>query len=272
MILVTGATGNMGRPLVRRLLTAGVPVRATTRSYGRARATLPSGIDVLVGDLDTPEFRRQALAGVDQVFVQLDAGEAQAILRSCAEAGVRRVVLVTSLNAQVRPQGFVGSGSLAAEALMRDLGLRGTVLRPWEFASNSLALAADIRSTGIVRRPAGSRPSPTIHPTDLAAVGEVVLTQDGHDDRTYALTGPVELTCADKLAILGEALGRALKFEECHDPDQDAAVRAAPDQVSGSLGLCYLESPGVLGAVEELTGRPPRGYEEWVAENVARFR
>jgi uncharacterized protein YbjT (DUF2867 family) len=268
MILVTGATGNMGRPLVRQLLAAGLPVRATTRSHGTA---LP-GVDVMVGDLDAPEFRRQALAGVDQVFLQLGAGEVQAILRSCAAAGVRRVVLVTSLNAQVRPHGYVGRGSLAAEALMRELGLRGTVLRPWEFASNSLALAGEISATGIIRRPAGSQPSPTIHPADLAAVGTVLLTQDGHDGRTYALTGPAELTCADKLAIIGDALGRALKFEEYHDPEQAIAIRERPDEVSGSLGLCYLESPGVLGTVEELTGRPARGYEQWVAENVDRFR
>jgi uncharacterized protein YbjT (DUF2867 family) len=272
MILVTGATGNMGRPLVRRLIEAGAEVRAITRNFQKARATLPSGIDVLVGDLHRPEFRRQALVGVDKVFVQLDAGEAKAILSAAADAGVRQVVLVTSLNAEVRPQGFVGSGSLAVEQRMRECDLRGTVLRPWEFASNSLNLAREIRTTGVVRKPAGSRPSPTIDPADVASVATTVLTEDGHDGLTYSLTGPAEIDSADKIAVIGRAVGRDLVFEEYHDPEQDKVVRDTPDQVSASYGVCYIESPGVLTTVEDVTGKPARSYEQWVAENVARFR
>ncbi|GAB3440585.1 SDR family oxidoreductase [Actinophytocola sediminis] len=268
MILVAGATGNMGRPLVRRLTDSGVTVRAVTRSRRKARAILPEKVEIIEGDLGRESFLRQAFDGVDQLFLGLDSGDASGILAAAAGC---RVVLVTSLNAQVFPDGRVGGASLAAERQLRDLGLRGTVLRPWEFASNSLGMAEEVRAGGVVRRAAGSRPSPVIDPADVAAVAAVALTEDGHDGRTYALTGPADLTCADKVAIIGRTIGRTIDFEEYDDLEEIASIRKAPDQLSGR-GACYLDSPGVTTTVEEITGRPAGGFERWVTENAAAFR
>jgi uncharacterized protein YbjT (DUF2867 family) len=271
VIVVTGATGNVGRPLVRRLAGAGISVRAISRDLGKARALRLPESDLAVGDLNEPAFREKALAGAEKVFLLLGGGDPFGILTSAARAGVARVVLVTSLNTECCPDGAVGRGSLAVERHMARCGLAGTVLRPWEFASNAAVLAAEIHRTGAVRVPVGSMPSPVIDPADVASVAMTVLTEDGHDGKTYSLTGPAEITAAEKVRIVGRALGRNLGFGEYRDPRQEEMISAEPDQMSGVFGVCYVPGPGVLSTVEDLTGRPAGTFEGWVTDNVACF-
>lgn len=272
MILVTGATGNMGRPLVRLLSEAGAAVRAVTRDARKAEGMASNLVEVVEGDLTEPAFLERAFVGVDALFTLLEVGDATAVLKAASQAGVRRVVLVTSLLAQTLPNGFVGQLSLGCEKVMRDSGLPGTVLRPWEFATNTLAWADEIRGDGIVRKPSAGLPSPVIDPADVAAIAAKALLEGGHDGRTYALTGPAELLPQDKIRILSAALGRDLRFEENGDPEKLEQIRLTPDQVSEGFGVCFMASPGVLSTVQDILGRPPRTYEQWVAENVARFR
>ncbi|WP_394824955.1 SDR family oxidoreductase [Pendulispora albinea] len=272
MILVTGATGNMGRHLVRHLREAGAAVRAVTRDARKAEGMASERVEIAAGDLTDPEFLERAFIGVRSLFTLLEVGDATAVLEAAGRAGVARVVLVTSLLAQTLPEGFVGQLSLGCEKVMRDRGLAGTVLRPWEFTTNTLAWADEIRAGGVVRKPSAGLPSPAIDPADVAAIAAKALLEDGHIGRTYALTGPAELVPQDKIRALSAVLGRELRFEENGDAEKLEQIRRTPDQVSEGFGVCFMASPGVLPTALEVLGRPPRTYQEWAADNAGRFR
>ncbi|MFB4310315.1 SDR family oxidoreductase [Actinomadura sp. GTD37] len=272
MILVTGATGNMGVPLVRRLRETGIVPRVTTRNARRAQGILPDGVEIAEGDLTEQEFLERALRGVDGLFLFLEAGDPVRVLEAAGRAGVRRVVLVSSLLAETRPASFVGRLSLGAERAMREGGFAGTVLRPWEFASNTLAWAEEIRRGDAVRKPSAGVPSPVIDPADVAEVAARVLADDAHDGRTYALTGPAELTAADKVRAIGEALGRRLAFQETADPELMERIRTSPEEVAEDFGVCFMQSPGVRTAVQDVTGRPARTFEEWASDHAGSFK
>ncbi len=272
MILVTGATGNMGRHLVRSLHRQGAAVRAVSRDAAKARALLPADVEIAEGDLRDPGFLERVCRGAEAVFTLLEAGDPRDVVKAAVDA--RRIVLVTSLLAETLPDGFVGQLSLDAEQAVRDSGARWTVLRPWEFTTNTLAWADEVRAAGVVRKPAAGQPSPVVDPADVADVAALALLDgDGtHAGQTYALTGPTLLTPYDKVAVLGAALGRGLSFEENGTPEQLAAIRETPDQVSEGFGVCFMTSPGVLPTIADVLGRPPRDYAQWVADNVPAFR
>lgn len=272
VILVTGATGNMGRPLVRRLVDHGANVRAVVRDVRRAESLLPPETELVAGDLTDPGVLEQALRGIDQLFLFLEAGNPVDVLKVARDLGVPHVVLVTSLLAETRPQSFVGRLALGVEQVMREHGFSGTVLRPWEYASNTLAWAPEIRGGNVVRKPSAGLPSPVIDPDDVAAVAAAALVEDGHDGRTYSLTGPAELTAQDKAKAIAAAVGREVVFEESGDPELLEMIRRSPEEVAEDFGVCFMESPGVLSTVQDLTGRRPREFGEWAVEHADAFK
>lgn len=270
-ILVTGATGNMGVPLVRELCRLGREPRVTTRDARGANSLLPEGVEIVQGDLREPEFLDRALRGVDKLFLFLEAGDPSRVLKAAGRSGVPYVVLVTSLLAETRPRSFVGRLALETERVMWEGGFGGTVLRPWEYASNTLAWARDIKEGDAVRQPSRGLPSPVIAPEDVAAVAARALVEN-HDGRTYALTGPAEITARDKVHALGAAVGRELSFEETADPALMEKVRTSPEEVAESFGVCFMESPGVRSTVRDITGRPPRPFCEWALDHAESFK
>ncbi|MET9259433.1 NAD(P)H-binding protein [Amycolatopsis sp. NPDC004079] len=270
MILVTGATGNIGRSLVGRLAGAGAEVRALTRSPGRA--TVPAGVGVVEGDLEDPGSLRPALTGVEAIFL-LRTGDTDTsqILKTAAEAGTARVVTVSSLLAQTHPDSSVGRTLLRGEQVVRDSGLEWTILRPWEFFSNLLFWAPAIRSDGVVRAPRPGLPSPAIDPRDIASVAASALLEDGHGGKTYPLTGPATLTPQEKIAAISAALGRPLRFEE----DPSLATEDPADDLAAAVsfpGVCAVASPGALSTVEDVTGVPATAFRQWAIEHADSFR
>ncbi|MFG2004582.1 NAD(P)H-binding protein [Spirillospora sp. NPDC048911] len=268
---MTGATGNMGVPLVRELCRLGREPRVTTRNARRANSLLPEGVDIAEGDLTEPEFLDRALRGVDKLFLFLEAGDPVRVLEAAGRSGVSYVVLVTSLLAETRPRSFVGRFALETERAMWEGGFRGAVLRPWEYASNTLAWAREIRDGDVVRQPSAGLASPVIAPEDVAAVAARTLLED-HDGRTYALTGPAEVTAVQKVRALGTAVGRELSFQETADPELLEKIRTSPEEVAESVGVCFMESPGVRSTVRDLTGRPPRSFGEWALDHAESFK
>ncbi|OEU95952.1 SDR family oxidoreductase [Streptomyces oceani] len=274
MILVAGATGNIGGPLVRQLVDAGADVRALSRDTGKV--TAPTGVEVTRADLAQPASLEPAFAGGEALFLLANTGGAVAgVLAAAQRVGVRRVVLVTSLLARTHPESFVGRSAQEDERAVHDSGVQWTVLRPWEFASNVLAWAPMIRDTGVVSLPRTGLPSPTIHPADIAAVAARALAEDGHGGLTYSLTGPELLTPADKVNTLADVLGRALELEERPDPQALQRIEEqAPDEPSQGLmvpGVSGLASPDVLTTAHEVTGSPARTFRQWAQENTHAF-
>ncbi|NEE43160.1 NAD(P)H-binding protein, partial [Streptomyces sp. SID8455] len=172
-ILVTGATGTVGRRVVEQLLERGEHVRALTRDP--ARAEFPAGVEAVRGDLADPASLEGALEGVTGLhlitfdgglFAPLATGEE--ILERARAAGVRRA---TVLN---------GGGDTPMETAVRASGLAWTVVMPVEFMANALEWAPGIKAEGVVREPFVDRLSAMVHESDIGAVAATALTEDGH--------------------------------------------------------------------------------------------
>ena len=223
-VLVTGATGRVGRAVVDLLIDAGVPVRALTHR-SEAAATLPADVEVVTGDLTVPESLDAGLRGVSAVFLVWTAppATAPAVVERLATYA-RRVVFLSSPHQTPHPF-FQQPNPMAVlhadiERLIAAAGLESTIIRPGMFASNALFWwATAIRADGVVRWPYGAAETAPVDDRDVAAVAARTLYQDGHAGGDYVLTGPESLSQAEQVSIIGDVLGRRIKFEEL-SPDE----------------------------------------------------
>ena len=277
MFLVTGSTGNVGSEVVRALAEAGERVRALSRS-GSAQER-GNGVEVVAGDLDTPATVRPALDGVRGAFLLPGYRDMPALLAELRDAGVEHVVQLSG--------GSAGSGDMSnavsaymirSEQAVRDSGLSWTILRPSAFMSNALRWLPQLRAGDVVREPFADVASAVIDPADIGAVAATVLrVPDDHRDEIYLLSGPEALRPADRLRILSESLGRALRLEPLSNDDAREALSSdMPAEyvdaffdfyVDGSLD----ESP-VYPTVEQVLGRPPRTFAQWAEAHKDELR
>lgn len=281
MILVTGATGQVGSEVVRLLLQDGQEVMAATRDPAHGRATLPAGARVVVGNPSQPRTLAPALPGVDAIFLNpLAVGDATAeLLWLAADVGVQRVVVLSALTVEY-PVGYAAFSDAfrAVEFAARTSGLQWTFLRCADFDANALAWAPQIRNGGAVFGVYTDAATSPIHEGDIAAVAARALAEPRHAGRAYVLTGPQSLTQPDKVRMIGEAIGRQLSWVEI-SPDQlrqtmlAQGVRAdVPDRLIGSLAD-YARRPGpTTTTVEAVLGRPAHTFAEWAAGRTAAFR
>ncbi|MEU0596050.1 MULTISPECIES: SDR family oxidoreductase [Streptomyces] len=277
MILVTGATGNIGSALLKELHARGAgPLRGLTRDA--ARAVFPQGVETVEGDFAEPALLKTVLKGVRSLFLVSRLGPDGDILEAARREGVEHVVLVSSLTVQTHPHLGPADENLAVEQLLRESGIAWTILRPTQFASNALMWAASIRNRKTVRAPYAGTALPTIHPADIASVARVALTEPGHHGRTYALTGPEPITARQQVEAIAAALGREVPFAEISRQQahpQMAAVfgAAAADAVLDVTGGdVNPELLMVRDTVSQVTGVPARPFRQWASENADAFR
>lgn len=276
MFLVTGATGNVGAELVRALAHAGEKVRALTRS-GRP-PVLPSGVEAVVGDLNTPESLRAGLARARGVFLLPGYPDMPEVLAEIRRAGVERVVLLSGGSAASGDtSNAISRYMIVSESAVRDSGLSWTILRPRAFMSNALRWAPQLSAGDVVRAPFATVRTATIDPYDIAAVAAVALLQDGHEGRIYQPTGPESLLPADQVRILAAVLGRDLRFEA--QPDHEAReemTKNTPVEYVDAFFDFYvagsLDESQVRTTVHDLTGRAPRTFEQWATAHADAFR
>lgn len=271
-ILVSGATGTVGGELLRQLLVDDVTIRAISRRP--AEAVLPEGVEVVFGDADQPDSISAAAKDVDAAFV-MAAGQDCGALRALADAGVQRLVYLSALTVQTRPGFLIGASHEVAEQELRKLVPEPTVLRPGQFASNTLWWRGMVPS-GVVYAPFPDVATPMIDPYDIAAVArEVLLDPDGrHAGATYALTGPELITARQRVATLARVLGRNLELVEI-DRATARAQMGLPDPVADAAldltGNPNAQETEVLPTVEQLLGRPARSFADWAERNKAAF-
>ncbi|WP_410567268.1 NAD(P)H-binding protein [Amycolatopsis sp. cmx-4-61] len=279
MILITGATGTVGRAATRLLLAQGEAVAAVTRDP--ARASVPKGAHVVAGDPAHPASLTDALSGVEAILLSPRAagGGARELLARAAGRGVKRVVVLSATTVE-HPAGEprFAQEFAAAEAVVRASGLEWTVLRCADFAANSLAWAPQIRSAGIVRGAHGRAATSPIHERDIAAVAVRALVDSAHAGRSYLLTGPESLTQYDKVRLIGAAIGADVRFVELPPEQVRQGMLAAglpeevPDRLLGSLAD-YARRPGPTSqVVEQVLGRPALTFADWVDDNAGAFR
>jgi uncharacterized protein YbjT (DUF2867 family) len=275
MILVTGATGNIGRNVVAELLDAGETVRAISRNP--ERAAFPGGVEVVRADLTQPETLPAALRGVDRAFLFPAAGRVAGFLDAATGAGLQRVVLLSSATADA-DGGALGDRHTGVEQAVAASGLAWTFLRPGPFMANDLRWAAAVKATGVVRAPYGRAVSAPIDERDIAAVCVRALLKDGHDGKAYKLSGGESLSTAERVKILGDALGRELRFEEqpVGEARQEMLDSHMPVEVVNSVLALFAAmvdvTPEVSPAVREVTGRAPFSYADWASHRAADFR
>ncbi len=270
-ILVTGATGTVGRHVVDQLRQAGQRVRALTRNP--AKASLPDGVEVVGGDLAAPETLGPALDGVTGLHLITFGGDDYATLQTGPE------IVELAMKAGVRRVTVLGGGGMGpVEQAVEDSDLEWTHLQPVEFMANTLHWAESIRAEGVVREAFGGRLSAMIHEADIGAVAATVLSEEGHAGKTYTLTGPEALTPPQMVHTIGAAIGRDLQFVELTEAQARARWRASgyPDEAIEFFVFVQRDTPPVgytvVPTVERVTGRPARTFAQWAAEHAGAFR
>lgn len=276
MIVVTGATGNVGRTLVRTLAAAGHPVTAVSRHIQDAGADVPAGVRAVAADLGTPAELKDALQGAKALFLLVAGDDPAGVLAQARAAGVGRVVLVSSQGVGTRPGGAYEHAERFEHAVAAS-GLDYTILRSGGLDSNAFAWAEPIRAQRIAPAPFAEVGLPFVDPDDVAAVAAAVLTEDGHTGATYALTGPAPTTPRQRAAAIAEAIGAPVTFVEMSREEAKAQMTQfmPPAVVEGTLailGAPTAEEQQVSPDVERVLGRPAAAFGVWAERNAAAFR
>ncbi|MER6405801.1 NAD(P)H-binding protein [Streptomyces viridosporus] len=280
MIAVTGATGNIGRPLVSLLAEAGEQVTAVSRNTPGFE--LPEGVTHQRADLGDAESLRPSLEGAEALLVLLGGrlnafGESpETLLDVVKSSGVKRVVLVSSQIVGTRPDAISHGRLRRFEETVQQSGLEWGILRPGGFASNAFAWAESVRTRRTIAAPFADVALPVIDPADIAAAADVVLRDGRHSGGIYELTGPEAITPRRQAEEIGRALGESVDFVELtREQAREGMLQFMPEPVvEGTLDILGTPRPReqqVSPAVEQLVGRPARPFGEWVARNVAAF-
>lgn len=219
-----------------------------------------------------PETLGPALDGVVGIHLLTVGGDDYATLDTgpdlvtlASAAGVRKVAVLW--NGQQGP----------VERAVEDSDLEWTHLRPVDFMSNALAWADPIRRDGLVREPFAGTRSAVVDEADVGAVSAAVLTGEGHAGKAYTLTGPEALTAPERLAAIGVAIGRELRFSELSEHQARERWRQAGhseeliDLLADWQGRPPPEAYTVTSTVHDLLGRPPRGFADWAREHADAF-
>jgi uncharacterized protein YbjT (DUF2867 family) len=270
-IVVTGATGNVGRPLVGELVAAGARVRAITRTP--KTAGFPAGVEVI-------DSVAEALPGASAVFLNSRAlGEHLATtVAECRRAGVTKLVALSAINVDDdvsrQPSRFRGDRNKEVEQLAVDSGLAWVSLRPAVFATNFAGMwAAQIRAGDVVAGPyAGASTAPIVE-SDIAAVAARALLTDQLVDQRVPLTGPQALTNSELVRVIGTVLGRPLQYREI--PVDAVRQRFIDIGFGAEFADAYtamlaetLDRPAlVTHEAEKILGRPPLSFAQWVSEH-----
>jgi uncharacterized protein YbjT (DUF2867 family) len=284
MILVTGATGNIGGEIVQLLRHSGQRARVLVRDPKKF-VSKDDGIEAVVGDLSQPETLPPAFDGVTKLFLTAPADKlpevTSHVLRAAKQSPLRHVVLVSSSTVYLEPEVTLGRWHREAEDLIKASGLAYTMLRPGYFASNArMWWAGSIRAQGAVYvQPSRSRTAP-IDPRDIAAVAVCALTEPGHEGKVYRLIGPPpHLSAADQVQIISEALGRPLRvIELTHEAAREGMLRSGVpthlvDAVTEVVRSRSSEGDELLSSdVLTVTKKEPRSFAVWVKEHVDAFR
>jgi (4-alkanoyl-5-oxo-2,5-dihydrofuran-3-yl)methyl phosphate reductase len=271
MILITGATGNVGSELIAALLPAQAGrIRVLTRNPG---AVFPEGTEKVVADLAHSDLA-PVLDDVHAVFLLTDglniAAHDHRLIAAAQQAGVERIVKLSVRSVGHDATDPITTMHRAGEDAIRDSGSGWTFLRPTAYTSNALNWAGMIAADQVVHAPFAAGRAAVVDPADIAAVAAASLTHDGHNHQVYELTGPEPLSPPDQIAILSQVLGRDLRYAETDPADtlaqmvsygmSEELAHAIIEQFRSTLEP-YNSKP--TGDITTVTSRPARSFTDW---------
>jgi uncharacterized protein YbjT (DUF2867 family) len=285
-ILVTGATGTVGRNVVEQLARRGAGVRALVRDP--AKAELPAGVELAQGDLLDVDALRRAFAGVSTLFllnavVPDEYTQALVALAVAREARIERIVYLSVIHSDLYVNVPHFAGKYGVERMIEATGLHATILRPAYFMDNDRQLRGAIAGQGIYPMPIGSKGLAMVDARDLGEVAAIELLRREQSPTPLPLdrinvVGPDTLTGPGVAAIWSEVLGREVAY-----PGDDTAgfERSMRQFMPGWMALDMrlmaerfltngmIPEPGDVERLTTLLGRRPRSYRDFAAEIAA---
>lgn len=284
MILITGATGKTGGEVSRQLAAAGMPFRVLVRNPDKAGPLRELGADIAIGDVADRSAVERAMEGVDKALLVLPNDEQQLVWEKqftdvAVAAGVTHLLYLSSIESVPESTNPITRNHVAAEAHIRASGLTYTMLRPTFFMQMFTGMAARIKETGKIVMPAGSG---TVATTDLRDVAEVIVgifaKREGHENRSYDLTGPDLLTFVEIAECFSKVLGRDIQYVDQPLDEFRSVLRAIKMPEWRVDAVCKeLASIGAgatdhtTGTIAELLGRPPCSLEQFIRDHVSLF-
>jgi uncharacterized protein YbjT (DUF2867 family) len=278
MILVTGAGGNVGRPLLDELAAVNAPTRAAYHSADKTARARTTGLDAVTLDYSRPETLAPALDGVESVFLLGSGAMGQTegeinVVRAAKSAGVRRVVKLSVIGAAEEEFGFARTHR-PVERAIEDSGLAWTFLRPASYMQNFVNfMAPTIRAQHSIYTLIPDATFNHVDTRDVARVAATVLARGDHGGRAYTLTGPRSFSYRDAAATIGSVTGTAVQVIGLPEPDMRAGMKAngVPDHYADllvDLDRWYESGKAdvVTSAIRDVTGREPTTFERFVRE------
>jgi uncharacterized protein YbjT (DUF2867 family) len=283
LILVTGATGNTGSALLQALETRGAVVRAMVRSSEDGARLPTTSATVVVANFDDPRSLEAALEGVTRAYLVTPSSpdaETQQLrfAELAARAGVERLVKLSQFAAdEASPVRFLRYHA-AVERRIRELGIGFTFLRPNLYFQGLLAFQPMIAAQGHFVAPIGDARVSAVDVRDIAAVAAIALTEEGHDGKTYTITGPAAVTHTEMASALSKAIGQPVVFMDVPPDAFAVALKAAgvpPWQVDGLVEdyahYARGEAQAISPHVGEVTGVDPRGVDRFAEDYASAF-
>ncbi|MGR9434210.1 SDR family oxidoreductase [Rhizobium leguminosarum] len=285
-ILVTGATGNVGRQVVEHLVKRGADVRALVRDPSKAE--FPADVSVVQGDLLDVDSLRNAMSGVSTLFllnavVPDEFTQALVALNLARSAGIERIVYLSVIHADVYVNVPHFAGKFGVERMIERMGFKATILRPAYFIQNDLTVKDVITGYGAYPMPIGPKGLAMIDVRDIAEIAALELLRREQAAEPLALerinlVGPQTLTGSDIAAIWSDVLARPINYggDNTEGFEQNLkqfmpAWMAYDMRLMGERFIAdgMLPEAGDVERLTKLLGRPLRSYRAFASETVA---
>jgi uncharacterized protein YbjT (DUF2867 family) len=282
-ILVTGATGNVGRNVVEQLVHRGADVRALVRDP--AKASFPAGVDVAQGDLLDVDSLRAAMTGVSTLFllngvVADEFTQALIALNVARDAGIERIVYLSVIHSDIYVNVPHFAGKFGVERMIEGMGMAATILRPAYYMDNEITIRDVVTGHGVYPMPIGDKGLAMIDARDVGEIAAIELVRRERSSAPLPLTrinlvGPDTLTGASAAAIWSEVLGRTISFPGNDTAAFEQNLRAfMPGWMAFDMRLMaerflsdgMLPEAGDRDRLTTLLGRPLRSYRDYVAQ------
>jgi uncharacterized protein YbjT (DUF2867 family) len=281
-VLVTGATGTIGRDVARQLFGKGVSVRAGVRDQAKARKQFAADIALVPFDFENEKIFSEALEGVEKVFLlppllpnQLEV--MNAFVNAAKGAGVHHIVKLSAIGVDDEAQPTAIKRHAANERHIRESGVAFTFLRPNSFMQNFITYFPP--RNGAIYLPWGNGTASFVDTRDIASVAAKALTSDGHEGKIYTLTGPASLGIAEVALILSEVTGREFKYVDvAESAARDGMLQAGvpPWQLELVMELHAVNKQNrwsaVTSDIEKVTGTPPTDFAQFARDHADKFR